>query len=252
MAGFSDRPLPPIPASEQYYDYFPAKYITAYLESYINSHVHNDQTLRSRIRFNTTVTNISKLPNKIWQITCNPNSQIFTTPRLIDATGLTSLPCIPKIPGQDTFRSLAFHHKSFAQSSFLEDLKRQHVAILGGGKSAADVAYASAKAGKTVSWIIREDGNGPAAFLGAEGKGPYKNLNNSFYNRFVASWSPNPFVFGQPTWVKRVLHGTSVGRWLVRIFWVGLDKESRTKADFGRDEGSEMGFSSLEPDTPYV
>ena len=252
MARFSDRALPTIPASEQYYNFFPAKYITSYLEAYIDSHTYNHQTLRSRIHFSTTVTNISRLPNRSWQITSTPSSRTFTTPRLIDATGLTSLPYIPQVPGQHTFRGLALHQKSFGQSSFLENPDCQHVAVLGGGKSAADVAYAAAKAGKTVSWIIREEGNGPAAFFAAKGKGPYKNSNEGFYNRFVASWLPNPFRLGQPTWAERALHGTGVGRWIVRKFWAEVDRENRMGADFGRDEGREMGFVNLEPDTPYA
>ena len=122
--------------------------------------------------------------------------------------------------------------------------------MLGGGKSAADVAYAAAKAGKTVSWIIREEGNGPSAFFGAKGKGPYKNSNEGFYNRFVASWLPNPFRLGRPSWAERALHGTGVGRWVVRKFWERVDKGNRMDADFRREEGREMEFSNLEPDTP--
>ena len=250
MAEFSDRPLPPIPESEQYYNFFPARYITAYLESYIDSHIYNGQSLRSRILLNTSVTNIARLPDRAWQITCNLSSRIFTTPRLIDATGLTSLPHIPQIPGQDVFQGLALHHRSFGQSTFLQDPHLQHIAILGGAKSAADVTYTAAKAGKTVSWIIRDDGNGPAAFLGAEGKGPYRNSNERFYTRFVAALLPNPFADGRPKLVERVLHQTRVGRWMFKKIWDRVDRESRRKADYRRDEGRGMGFKELEPDTP--
>ncbi len=34
--------------------------------------------------------------------------------------------------------------------------------------------------------------------------------------------------------------------------WERVDSENRKKADFGRDEGRENGFASLEPDTPYA
>jgi len=43
----------------------------------------------------------------------------------------------------------------------------KYITVLGGAKSAADMAYACAKAGKSVSWIIRSSGNGLAAFLGS-------------------------------------------------------------------------------------
>jgi hypothetical protein len=52
--------------------------------------------------------------------------------------------------------------------------------------------------------------------------------------------------------MERFLHGSKVGRWMVRKMWERVDRENRKKADFGRDEGRENGFASLEPDTPYA
>lgn len=161
---------------------------------------------------------------------------------------MTSQPNLPSLPGLETFQGLSLHHKDFGQSDFLTDASRQHVAVLGGAKSAADVAYMAAKAGKTVSWIIREEGSGPAAFLACEGKGPYRNSNEGFYNRFVGSFLPCPF--GGATFLPRALHRSRVGRWVVGRFWDGVDSEHRRTANFGREEGRKMGFGNLEPDTP--
>jgi len=161
---------------------------------------------------------------------------------------MTSLPNMPYIQGREDFQGTMIHHKDFGQSSFLSDPKKQNVTVIGGAKSAADVAYASAKADKTVSWITREDGAGPAAFLSWEGKGMYKNSNESFYTRLVASFLPNPF--GEKSYLSKFLHGTKIGQWIVEKVWDGIDKEHRRNVDYYREEGKEMGFENLEPDTP--
>lgn len=247
MAEFSDQPMKLPPRTEQYYGFFPAKYVTQYLESYVDSHVYDGKSLRDRFIFNVRVSHVEKTSEGSWAVLYGNGSAIRAS-KLIDATGMTSEPHVPNIPGQNSFRGLSLHHKNFGCSTFLEDPKVHHVAIIGGAKSAADVAYASAKAGKTVSWIIREDGSGPAALLSPEGKGPYKNSNQSFHTRLLASFLPNPFAKMSP-W-SRFLHGTGLGRWLVKSMWDGIDRRHRKKVDYEREEGKEMGFKNLEPDTP--
>jgi cation diffusion facilitator CzcD-associated flavoprotein CzcO len=60
------------------------------------------------------------------------------------------------------------HHRDFGSSSILKDHKVKQIAVLGGGKSAADIAYAAATAGKTISSMIRLKGSGPGALLPAK------------------------------------------------------------------------------------
>jgi hypothetical protein len=66
------------------------------------------------------------------------------------------------------------HHIDFGGSDVFTNGRLQHLVVLGGAKSAADIAYSAANAGKTVSWIIRKSGSGPAAFVNAKGIGPYR------------------------------------------------------------------------------
>lgn len=47
---------------------------------------------------------------------------------------------------------MATQHKEFGQSSILSDPKIQRIVVIGDAKSAADVAYTSAKAGEEVHW----------------------------------------------------------------------------------------------------
>lgn len=247
MAEFSDRTMSPPPKADQYWGFFPAKYVTAYLESYVDNHVYNGKTLRERILFHTRIERVKKSAGN-WIVFCEGATRTFSTEKLIDATGMTSLPSIPSIPGQAEFLGAAVHHKDFGQSMLLADPKTQHLAVLGGAKSAADVAYAAAKAGKTVSWILREEGSGPAAFFSPEGSGPYANSNETVQTRLLGAFLACPF--GKPSVLSMFLHRTRVGRWLVRKLWEGMDRDLRGKADFNREEGRKRGFANLEPDTP--
>lgn len=250
MAEFSDRPMMPPPAEDQYWGFFPAKYTTAYLESYVDNHIYNGQTIRDRVLFNTRVRRVEKTSEGTWILSHNRGRSIEAK-RLVDATGMASQPNIPTLPGAETFQGLSIHHKEFGSSDFLSDPRKQHIVVLGGAKSAADVAYASAKAGKSVSWIIREEGDGPAAFFAPQPVSKrYANSNEGFYNRLLASFLPNPF--GSKSLLAKFLHGTWFGRVCFGQLWEKFDKELRETTDYHREAGREMGFANLEPDTPYV
>ena len=248
MAEFSDSPMSLPPSEDRYFDFFPAKYVTHYLEAYVDSHIYNGTTIRERIQFSTRVLNVSKHLDE-WHLALT-SDKVLRTRRLIDATGMTSRPFIPKHIEQNQFQGLQLHHKDFGQCQhkILHDPGINSIAVLGGAKSAADVVYACAKAGKAVSWIIRKDGAGPAAFPAAKGRGMYRNSNDAFYTRFVATLLPSPF--NDRTWLYRLLQHTRVGIWLVRKFWDRADQDNRQNADYSRGEGRAMGFLNLEPDTP--
>ena len=259
MAEFSDQPMTPPPAEDQYYGFFPARYTTAYLESYVDNHIYASRTIRDRILFNSSVDSVSKIQNPNttegaqWTVTYNTRHRIQTR-KLIDATGMTSQPHIPSLPGSLDFKGKVLHHKSFGQEQtlLLKDPSVQNICIIGGAKSAADVAYACAKAPaeRKIHWVIREDGNGPCAFFAVQPVSKrYANSNEGFYNRFLASFLPNRFgrKWG---WLKWLLHGTVLGRWYVKRLWDGFDKGLRGLTNYQREEGKEMGFANLEPDTP--
>ena len=266
MAEFSDRPMTPPPAEDQYYGFFPAKYSTAYIESYVDDHIYAGRSIRDRVLFESRVDSVTKFqPSEHvdsstesrpkWTITYNTHHKIYAS-KLIDATGMTSQPQIPSLPGASDFQGKTLHHKSFGQeeSSLLADPSAQNICILGGAKSAADVAYAFAKSNgqkeKNVHWIIREDGNGPSAYFGVQPvSNRYANSNEGFYNRFLAGYLPNAFGRRWSLW-KWLLQGTMVGRWSVARLWDGFDKGLRGLMNYQREEGKEVGFANLEPDTP--
>ena len=121
--------------------------------------------------------------------------------------------------------------------------------MLGGAKSAADVAYSAAKADKDVSWIIRQSGNGPAFLLSPNVPGPYANSNTFGNTRLFATLLPNPFG---GSFLSRFFHKTKAGRWMVGKVWSAIDWDQRRQANYRRADGRERGFGNLEPDTPYV
>lgn len=86
-------------------------------------------------------------------------SEVIETKKLIIATGLTSTPNLPSYEGQETFTEPFFHARDFCKNGTLVETAEK-VVIVGGAKSAFDVAYAFAMSPKSpsVDIIIRETG----------------------------------------------------------------------------------------------
>lgn len=246
MAEFSDSPLTPPPDKNTYYGYFPARYVTAYLQRYLDSHVYNGSSLRSRVKYGCHVEEAKKSGNA-WKILCNKGTINMVTASLIVATGLTSMPSMPPLPNQDAFHAPIIHQKDFARLNLSDKTDVTRVSVLGGGKSAADIVYAAARRGKKVSWIIRKSGSGPSAHAPAKGNAIYRNANEVLYNRFVSSLSPSVF---QSTWLTRLFHQNKWGRRVTSWVWSKTDNKYREAANYKRVEGEKTGFALLEPDTP--
>ncbi|KAL8729918.1 MAG: hypothetical protein Q9181_004833 [Wetmoreana brouardii] len=247
MAGFSDQAIELPPGTETYHDIFEAKHVTKYLEDYVDSHIYNGKSLRGHIIFGFTVTGLEKVAG-LWQIR-GSGGQRITARRVVVATGHTSHPTMPALPGKDSFSGSIIHQKDFGKASreIFEDVSRPNVMVLGGGKSAADMVYSSVKAGKKVSWVIRQDGEGPAAFSAAAGKGPYKNGPEIAATRMMSALSPSCFT--EPSWVNSVIHGSSRGRRIIAQIWLGADEACRKEADFQKREGALPGFAGLQSNT---
>ena len=246
---FSDMAMPRPPEDDTFYDFFKSKYTTQYLENYVDERRFAGQSLRERIIFGLKVHSITKL-HKAWIITGKDDSsetRVFHASKLMVASGLTSLPNMPDLPGKERFEGPVLHQESFGQSTVLSSPDIQNVTILGGAKSAADMVYASVKAGKTVSWVFRTSGTGPAFFLSPKGKGPYKNAFEIGSTRLAGTLTPS--IFGPDTWWTRFLHGTGVGNKLVNSVWTAADKETRAHlVAEGRD--AVRNVTKLIPHTP--
>ncbi|KAF2266497.1 FAD/NAD(P)-binding domain-containing protein [Lojkania enalia] len=240
---FSDEPLKDVQTKDTYYLYFQARHFTKYLDEYLESHVYAGKTLKVRIELNSRV-------QKLWKETgewhAQTTSNLYTAPKVIDASGQTSIPNTPNIPGADLFSGILIHHKDFGRTDISQ--KCRCCVVLGGGKSAADVAYGLAKAGLKVHWVIRKTGNGPAAFLPPESPiSYYKNSNASFHTRFMSHLTAS--IYTPSTILTRLLHHTAIGRAILHLFWSRLQKKLSAAANYDREDGQANGFSNLRPDT---
>ncbi|KAK5021101.1 hypothetical protein LTR16_000411, partial [Cryomyces antarcticus] len=246
MAEFSDSPLVLPRDQKTYHGFFPASYISDYLEKYLDSHHFNGQSLRDRVLFSKNVDCVTKVSDT-WIITCEHTPMPFKARSLIVASGMTSEPHHPILPDKTQFKGEMLHQKRFGQSAFHDDQSVKNVTVLGGGKSAADIAYSYGKSGKSVSWIIREDGCGPSGHVRAEAKGPYESSVAMFNTRMASSFSPS--IFTQRSCWSRFLHGTRLGRKMIGWIWEISDAQNRAHAGYKTRQGAGKGFELLEPDT---
>lgn len=235
-AEFSDIPMPRPPEGNTYYDFFKAEHTTQYLEDYVDRRTFAGRTLRERIQFGSHVRRVMKLDGK-WVISVKDktgDTYTIHSTILIVASGLTSKQYMPCLLGKGKFDGPIIHQENFGQSSILSSPTLQCVTVLGGAKSSADMVYASVKAGKKVSWIIRETGTGPAFFLSPKGKGLYKNAVELGSTRVASTLSPSFLV--PESWWTWFLHETNLGRKIVTSIWTGADNETLPPKDIKHRE----------------
>ncbi|OJI96140.1 hypothetical protein ASPVEDRAFT_35483 [Aspergillus versicolor CBS 583.65] len=189
--------------------------------------------IHERVRFNCKVETVEYAEEVgVWTIQCTTaaagEEAIWTTRKLILATGLTSQPRIPMFDGQGSFGAALFHVKEFAhyQNTLFAnkpagDDCTAPIAILGGGKSAWDAVYTCASQGHQVNWIIRASGAGPSWMTPAAVFSPLNLLLESLpLIRALGVFSPCIWASNP---IRRFLHGTWLGRMIVRLFWASLE-----------------------------
>ncbi|KAH6663126.1 putative dimethylaniline monooxygenase, partial [Halenospora varia] len=248
-AEFSDQAMSRPPDEDVYLEFFKAKHTTKYLESYVDSHSYAGRTLRDRIRLSTEVFSLSKADGK-WTVLTKESGlhHTFTTPKLVIASGLTSIPNMPSLPGRESFQGQILHHEDFGSSNVLTSQDIQNITILGAGKSSADMAYEAVKAGKTVSWVLKAtDTTGPGFFLSPKGMGPYKNAFEIGMTRVAGTFTPS-FMNGINWWTK-LLHSSKYGVKMMSSFWGTVDADARKDANFETRENLQ-GFEKLAPHSP--
>lgn len=190
--------MPRPPDDDLYLEFFKAKHTTKYLENYVEGHSYGGQTLRSRIKFGVEVQSVVKGEGG-WVVEATDRAPAsgrgfyrWMTPKLIVASGLTSIPNMPKLSGSETFHGQILHHDKFGSSNVLTSPDVRTTTIIGAGKSSADMAYEAVKAGKKVTWILKATNTtGPGFFLSPKGVGPYKNAFEIGMTRLAATFTPS-------------------------------------------------------------
>ncbi|KAL4964234.1 flavin-containing monooxygenase [Aspergillus stella-maris] len=235
-------------------DHIPGKVVHEYLCDVAN-HFGIDRFLR----LETKVINAEQDEDRIWNVELQlgngdevgpKKTETVRSTRLVLATGLTSKPHIPSFPGSQTFGRPIIHSKQLL--SHAEQLsKANRVVVMGGNKSAWDVAYTAARSGSQVDMVIRPSGGGPSyvwprrfslTLLGFTFATSLAKLSTT---RLFTLFDPAPFgkLPWPLSWIKRALHRTRLGQFLVRLFWTHLDSTIRRINSYT----SHPGLRKLEP-----
>ncbi|KAH8702950.1 hypothetical protein GQ44DRAFT_38555 [Phaeosphaeriaceae sp. PMI808] len=247
---FSDKPL--VLNNEEnekvYYEYFPGSAFARYLEEYANEHVFEGKTLRKRIICNARVESLRQIDGT-WEVN-ESEAHNYTARKVIDATGLTSQPNIPSITGSETFCGIQIRSKQFGDQSSTILQPDSRVVIIGGGKSAGDIAYACAKSGvKDIHWVIRKSGNGPASYLPPDPPiSKYGNSNSAFHTNLMIAIIAS--VYAPETIWTWFLYRTVFGRALHALLWMGLNYDVLGRARYDRHDAKAQSnsFTNLKPD----
>lgn len=233
---------PDFPMTEAVYGVKPGSHIPgATLHRYLTDFAKQYHVF-DKIQFHTKVDNVEALRSNSnsditsWRLTVTgpgggaqqqQQQRTLTTAKLILATGLTSTPNFPQYAGADTFGRPLFHAKDFCRrAGELEGVGRP-VVVVGGAKSAYDVAYALVQDGATtVDLVIRPRGHGPV-WIAPPFVTPLRKRIDTLFNIRALTWfSPCPWGhedgYGG---VRRFLHGTWLGRLLVAGLWRAIQAD---------------------------
>ena len=224
-------------------EHIPGKCIHDYLEQYAIKY-----DLKRRIQFHTRV-NVAEKIRSGWSLELEnvtskghmsnggnkaalpvPAQWNISCAKLIIATGLTSVPSPINIKGRENFTGPIVNFADYSReaSKIYEDEAIKSVTVIGGGKSAYDCVYLMAAQGKTVNWIIRASGHGTAYVAPAYiYLGPFRRwLEKLLTTRIFTFFSPS--IWGDADgfgYLRSLLHGTTLGRWVVDRFWDKLSSD---------------------------
>lgn len=248
MTSFSDIALEIPQDAPKLHDTFEAKYVTQYLEDYVDSHVYNGKTLRSRIQLSAPVRTVEKIGNRWILQVDGAEPQSLRCTKLAVASGLTSSPMMPNFPLHHDWIAPILHHRDFGVHSkaiLAPSSTYKNITVLGGGKSAADMVYASVKTAKNVNWIIRKTGEGPGIFMNPAATGRYRNHAEAGATQKATFLNPSGFR-PMPEWAQMMHQSVSEKENLdSKLF--AADRRYKDWANYRRREGALSGFRELEP-----
>jgi hypothetical protein len=236
---------PDFPMSEQRFGVRKGEHIPgANMNEYLGAFVE-ENGLHELIRTNTKVEVIKKAEEG-WSLHCLSTSPKRTfdivTTKLIIAIGNTNKPKMPKYPTSPAFEPVFIHSKELPARYEHIVRPNKHTLVIGGGKSAWDVAYACAtQPGATATLLIRPSGNGPnwmapshvtpfklwleklvfTRFFGCTSPlcTPHDDLLQANLRLLVMSPCPWARTSGLEGWIRALLHRTRLGRKVVSAFW---------------------------------
>jgi hypothetical protein len=203
----------------QHDQHIPGTVMNQYMRDFANHFGLSD-----RVRLRCKAHTVKRLDDGTWLVkysTQGGETQAHTR-KLVIATGLTNAPFIPVFEGQETFGRQILHVKDRATY----DVKADSIVLLNATKSSFDAAYAYAKRGVQVHWIIRKSGHGPCWMSPARVTPLKKRLEDIGCVRFISWLSPCIWSghegFG---WLRGFLQQTRIGRKLVSAIWGVINQD---------------------------
>ena len=188
---------------------------------------------------------------KVWTVELNAvndtpeKSRSLSCSNLVIATGQASQPLLPSYPGMEGCTIPTIHSAELggAGQSIVSDTFVTHVTVVGGSKSAHDAVYMFAMAGKRVTWLTRRTGRGamPMAVPYSQ-VGPWKLwLEGLLMTRSLSWFGACPWSVGDGfEWARWLLHGTRVGRQLVRGYFANMSASSAAQSGIMQDEKTKL------------
>ncbi|KAG8410951.1 hypothetical protein J3459_016776 [Metarhizium acridum] len=198
--------------------HIPARAVHEYLKSYAEKF-----GLVPLIRLETRVLSAEhqEAAEGGWILTlqCHGETLTMFARRLIVASGFTSEPNLIRFVGDESFGGRIFHGRDFPHNA--DTVKcAQRPTVYGSTKYAWDAVYAYAAAGAEVHWVIRANGHGPC-WMTPPYVTPFKQRVEFLANTRLLTWF-SPCIWGSQcghSWVRSLLHGTIVGRFVTNLFW---------------------------------
>ena len=230
---FSDFPMDPETFGVKPGEHIPGTVVHKYLTMYAERH-----DILRRIRFNRQVKSVERKEDGGWLVTSSKTdngadaqngkaeTESILARKLVIATGLTSQPFIPKFKGSESFDAPIFHAKELHKRAGETVREGNNVIVFGGSKSGFDAAYAHVSQGATVDWIIRKSGTGPV-WMAPAYVTPLKQRFEKLVGIRFLTWL-SPCIWGDNdgfSRVRRLLHNTKIGRWIVDSFWSILSND---------------------------
>ena len=224
---FSDFPMDEETFGVKPGEHIPGPVVHKYLTMYAEKH-----DILRRVRFNRQVKSVERMEGEGWVVTflkahngadaqgSEAELESILAHKLVIATGLTSQPFIPSFKGSESFNAPIFHAKELYKKAEQTVKLGNNVIVFGASKSGFDSAYAHVSAGVSVDWIIRKSGTGPV-WMAPAYVTPLKQRFEKLVGIRFLSWL-SPCIWGENDGfggVRRLLHNTKIGRWLVDSFW---------------------------------
>lgn len=217
--------------------------VTKYLETYAEK-----LRLPERCRFNPQVVRIERDADLgpwklITRSSTNPNAELeeLRRTKLIVSTGHECVPNFPSDLDTRKFTGTVFHAKEIGKrhDEIIKDENIKNITVVGGNKSAFEIAANMGLAGKRVNWLIREDGGGAGMMIVDRPDGK-KHGMKGMTARAVSSLSTS--FYAPDKWITRFLYGGKnwFGRWFSVWFWKMAFKKDLEKF-------SKPGLEAIKP-----